>query len=113
QVLVRESQRVQSGDVLAVLEDRDAEREWAEASARRDLARQAVQVAQAAGDLAGYRQELTTLRREEAMLALLEQRRAAARIRSPLAGVVLTPRVEERVGELLSRGAPFCQVGAL
>jgi GAF domain-containing protein/multidrug resistance efflux pump len=113
QVLVREGQPVQIGEVLAVLEDRDAEREWTETAARRDLARQALQWAQAAGDLSQYRQQLTALRREEATLALLARRRAAARIRSPLAGIVLTPRLEERVGELLRLGMPFCQVGAL
>jgi GAF domain-containing protein/biotin carboxyl carrier protein len=113
QVLVREGQSVQLGDVLAILEDREVEREWIEATARRDLARQAVQLAQAAGDLAEYRRQLTAVRREAATLALLAQQRSATRLRSPLSGVVLTSRLEERVGELLSRGDAFCQVGAM
>jgi multidrug efflux pump subunit AcrA (membrane-fusion protein) len=112
-VFVHEGQGVRPGEVLAVLEDPDVEREWTEATARRDLARQASQVAQAAGDPSVFRQQLTALRREEATLELLAGRRAAAAIRSPQAGVVLTPRLEERVGEVLSRGAPFCVVGAL
>jgi GAF domain-containing protein/biotin carboxyl carrier protein len=112
-VLVKEGQAVQRGEVLAVLEDREGEREWTEAVARRDLARQAVQAAQASGDLTEYRQQLAALRREEATLALLDQQRSGTSLRSPLNGVVLTPRVEERVGELLSRGSAFCLVGAL
>jgi RND family efflux transporter MFP subunit len=113
QVPVREGQAVRQGDLLAVLDDRDVEREWTEVSARRDLAQQALQVAQAAGDASGYRQHLTVVQQEEATLALLAQRRSDSRIRSPLAGIVLTPRLEERLGEVLSRGSPFCTIGAL
>jgi multidrug efflux pump subunit AcrA (membrane-fusion protein) len=113
EVLVREGQRVQPGDVLAILEDREVEREWEEAAARRDRARQAMQTAQAAGEPAEHRRQLAALRREEATLALLSRQRSGTRLRSPLAGVVLTPRLTERVGELLSRGAAFCQVSAL
>jgi multidrug efflux pump subunit AcrA (membrane-fusion protein) len=113
QVLVREGQSVQSGDVLAILEDREVEREWTEGTARRELAWQAVQLAQAAGDRAEYRRQLTAVRREEAKLPLLARHRSKTRLRSPLTGVVLTPRLEERVGELLSRGDAFCQVGAM
>jgi len=33
-----------------------------------------------------------------------------ARLRAPLAGVIVTPKVEEKVGKLLSRGEEFCEL---
>ncbi len=110
QVLVREGDRVQAGAVLAQVDDGEnrvllstatanlqaARRQMADAESRRDLA------------LAGQARLRMELHQSEVDLyqALVEK----ARLRAPIAGVVVTPKVEERAGVRLEPGSLFCEL---
>jgi len=43
-------------------------------------------------------------------VSLFRQKVEQARLRSPIAGVIVTPKVEEKVGKLLTRGEQFCEL---
>ena len=51
-------------------------------------------------------------RRDEARarIALEDERLAQTRLKAPAGGVIITPRIEERVGQLLPRGVELCVV---
>ena len=112
-VLHREGDRVEAGEVIATLKTEPYEA--ALARARSDLAL-------AETDIARSRQEADAAavfdgesRKREAIagIALAEDSLARTRLTAPAAGVIVTPRIEERVGQLLSRGAELCVVADL
>jgi RND family efflux transporter MFP subunit len=109
-VLHREGDRVAAGDVIATLKD-DAYR------ATLAQSRAALQIAES--EMAQHRQEsdpaaffASQSRRDElrAQAALAEEELSRTRLRAPVAGILVTPRIEERVGQLLPRGVEFCVV---
>ena len=108
---VREGSRVQRGDVLAVLRATPlaAEREGTAADAA--TADRLASLAASRGDAAEerlHRIRGEALRRE---LALLDEELGLTTVRAPAAGMVLTPRMEERTGTSLAEGDPLLVLG--
>ena len=108
---VREGSRVQRGDVLAVLRATPlaAEREGTAADAA--TADRLAALAASRGDAAEerlHRIRGEALRRE---LALLDEELGLTTVRAPAAGLVLTPRMEERTGTSLAEGDPLLVLG--
>ncbi len=108
---VREGSRVQRGDVLAVLRATPlaAEREGTAADAA--TADRLASLAASRGDAAEerlHRIRAEALRRE---LALLDEELGLTTVRAPAAGLVLTPRMEERTGTSLAEGDPLLVLG--
>ena len=103
-----EGDRVPKGAVLAQLEVPDLTLRLNEASSREEGALRGMTRLQAEGraaDLAVARVELDRWRNERAFLT---QRIEEAAMRAPVDGILLTPRLEERAGELLEVGGVFC-----
>jgi transcriptional regulator with GAF, ATPase, and Fis domain/multidrug resistance efflux pump len=110
-VAVREGSRVERGDMLAVLRATSlaAEREATAADAA--TADRLASLAASRGDAAEERLHRTrgeALRRE---LSLLDEELGLTTVRAPAAGMVLTPRLEERSGTSLSEGDPLLVIG--
>jgi len=110
QVAVREGDAVEAGSLLAVLDDGDARVQLAAARAGRDQARRQMVEAESRGDLGTAGQARLRGEMHQAEVALYEQKTGQARLRAPIRGIVVTPKVEERVGERLEQGAPFCEL---
>ncbi|HUO33862.1 MAG TPA: GAF domain-containing protein [Candidatus Acidoferrum sp.] len=109
-VFVHEGQRVAAGEILAQLDDGDdrvnlAQAQAALAQARRDLAEAEFRNDPAAAGQAKIRTDL-----HQAEVDMEESRIAEAQLRSPIAGIITTPKVEEKAGILLHPGDPFCEV---
>jgi RND family efflux transporter MFP subunit len=109
-VFVHEGDSVQPGQLLAQLDDGDdrvklAQADAALAQARRDLAEAEFRNDQAA---AGQAQIRADLHATEAQLE--EERIAAAQLRAPIAGIVVTPKVEDRTGTMVKPGEGFCEI---
>ena len=103
-----EGDRVPKGAVLARIEANDLTLRLNEASAREESALRSMTRLKAQGraaDLSLARVELERWRNERVFLA---QRIDEASLRAPIDGVLLTPRMEERVGELLEIGGVLC-----
>ena len=109
-VFVHEGDMVQAGQVLAQLdasEDRVrlAQANAALAQARRDLAEAEFHNDPSAAGQAKIRADL------HAAEVTLEQKRVNdAQLRAPIGGVVVTPKIEERVGTMVHPGEGFCEI---
>jgi RND family efflux transporter MFP subunit len=111
-VLVHEGDSVQKGQLLAQLYNgenrvRLAQAEAALSQARRELAEAEFHNDPAAAGQAKIRADL-----HAAEVQLEQERVAAAQLVAPLAGVVVTPKVEEKTGTMLKPGERFAEVVA-
>ena len=110
---VRAGQTVAAGDVLATLDDRDLALErvrWAseeeqvaqkyrDALARRERAEAVILAAQ--------------LRQAQAQLALVEEKLARSRIQAPIAGLVVTGDLSQRLGSPVEAGETLFEIAPL
>lgn len=110
QVAVREGDTVEAGGLLAVLDDGDTRVQLAAARSSLDQARRQMVEAESRGDLGAAGQARLRVEMHQAEVALYEQKTAQAQLRAPIRGVVVTPKVEERAGQRLEQGAPFCEL---
>ena len=109
-VFVHEGELVKRGQLLGQLyngEDRVrlAQAEAALSQARRDLAEAEFRNDPAAAGQAKIRADL-----HAAEVQLEQQRVAAAQLASPIAGIVVTPKIEEKAGAMVKPGEEFCEV---
>ncbi|MBI1737913.1 MAG: efflux RND transporter periplasmic adaptor subunit, partial [Acidobacteria bacterium] len=109
-VRVREGARVNAGDLLAEVAPEEMRVALQQAQSKHEILSRHVLQLEAAGDLGEARMERARMQQASAELDLARSRLAATQIRSPISGVVITPRLEEREGQLLHRGDVFCQV---
>jgi RND family efflux transporter MFP subunit len=109
-VVHREGDSVKEGDVIATLNDETYRASLASAKAALGIAE---------SDLARYRQDGNAAamfeaqsRRDElrAKVSLETDRLGWTLVRSPLTGVIVTPHIEQRVGQFLSAGSELCVV---
>ena len=107
-VMTKEGQSVQSGETVAVLGNLDMASETAVASA--DLQVASARATQAemryldSGPAEHQREQLTEQSR------LLHEREAQLRLESPIAGTVVTPRLQDTVGSRLQAGATVAEI---
>ncbi len=110
EVLHREGDRVQEGEVIATLKDESYRAALAQARSALAIAESEVALHMQEGDAASMFEAQS--RREElrARRALAEEQLAKTLLRAPAAGVLVTPHIEQRVGQALARGAEFAVV---
>ena len=109
-VFVHEGDIVQAGQMLAQLDDGPDRVKLAQATAdlaqaKRDLAEAEFRNDPPAAGQAQIRTELHT-----AEVNLEQQRIDEAQLRAPIAGVLVTAKVDERVGAMLPPGESFCEI---
>jgi len=109
-VLRREGDQVRSGEIIATLEDDSYQAALAQALSALGIAESDIARHQEQGN-AGAAFEAQSRREEFRAKVVLEQDRLErTRLRAPSGGVIVTPHVEEKVGQLLSRGSELCVV---
>ncbi len=111
-VYVHEGDAVQAGQLLAQLDDSDAAVKLAQAQAALGQARHDLAEAEFKNDVSAAGP--ATIRANlHAVETQLEQERVSdAQLRAPIAGIVVTPKVEERVGSMVKSGEAFCEIVA-
>ncbi len=109
----REGDVVGAGDTIATLRSDGYEAELAAARTALEIAESDVSRAVQEGDAAAVSDARARQREAMARLSLEQQRVAWTNLRSPVAGVIATARIDERVGQFLPRGAEFCVVADL
>jgi RND family efflux transporter MFP subunit len=109
-VLHREGDLVRAGDIIATLSDEMYAASLEEARSGLAIADSEVSRHREAGDAAAVFEAQS--RRDElaAKISLASDQFARTRIRAPLDGVIVTPRIEERVGQFFPRGTELCVV---
>ena len=109
-VLKREGDPVRAGDVIATLSDEIYVAALQEARTGLAIAESEVARYREAGN-AGAMFEAQSKRDElAAKIALEADRFGRTRIRAPVDGVIVTPRIEERVGQFFAKGTELCVV---
>ena len=112
EVLHREGDRVQAGDVIATLKDESYQAALAEARSSLAIAESEVALHTQEADAGAM---FAAQSRRDQLLArrsLAEEQLAKTLLRAPAAGVIVTAHIEQRVGQALSRGAEFAIVAS-
>ena len=112
EVLVREGDVVERGALLGRIEDQDVRTQIAVAVEELNKWQAEAFRHQSAGDDAQRKLAEISAQRARATLARLRYLQTRAELRAPIAGVVLTKNLGNRVGEALEVGKPFCEIAA-
>jgi RND family efflux transporter MFP subunit len=109
-VYAREGTAVKKGTVLASLEDSEYRLALQEQEARRDLLEKEISRSESLADSSALRlgqiQLQQTLREIDYSRELLSRTQVVA----PVDGVLITPRMEEKVSSFAKKGEPFCEL---
>jgi RND family efflux transporter MFP subunit len=109
-VLKREGDRVAAGEIIATLKDESYGADLEEARSNLAIAESDVARFQEAGNPAAMFQAQSRRDELRAKIELATDRFQRTRIRAPLEGVIVTPRIEERIGQHLESGGELCVV---
>jgi RND family efflux transporter MFP subunit len=112
-VMRREGDKVAAGDIIATLDPETYRSAVADARSAFQIADSDVAKFQEAGDSAAMFEAASRRDEMKARLAFEEDRFERTSLRAPVAGTIVTPRIEERVGQLLTRGTELCVVADL
>jgi RND family efflux transporter MFP subunit len=112
QVFVHEGDAVKPGQVLAQLDESEDRVKLAEADAALSQARRELAEAEFRNDPSAAGQAQLRNQLYYAEVALEQQRINEARLTSPIGGIVVTPKVEEKTGTMLKAGDTFCEIVA-
>ncbi len=107
EVQAREGQAVEAGAVLAVLRNPELEAQVSVLEQDLAISQQALLAAQGRGDFGEAERNHRQTQRLLAELAAGREKVSGLVLRAPLAAIITTPQVEQRVGEYLARGAEF------
>jgi RND family efflux transporter MFP subunit len=112
-VLHHEGDVVPAGEVIATLDPEIYRSAVADARSAVQIAESDIAKFQEAGDSAAMFEAASRRDEMRAKLAFEEDRFERTSLRAPVAGTIVTPRIEERVGQLMTRGTEFCVVADL
>jgi RND family efflux transporter MFP subunit len=110
QVEVREGQRVSAGSALAALDDSDNRVRLGKALTDLEIANRQLAEAEARHDWAAASQARLAMDLHQVEAKLYREKVEKARLVASITGVVVTPKVEEKVGQLLKVGEVFCEL---
>ncbi len=109
-VLHHEGDAVSAGEVIATIDPGIYQAALANARADYAIATSDAARFQEAADSAAMFDAQSKKEELKARIALEEDRLARTSLRAPSAGVIVTPRIEERVGQFLAKGTELCVV---
>ncbi|HSJ06351.1 MAG TPA: HlyD family efflux transporter periplasmic adaptor subunit [Longimicrobiales bacterium] len=110
EVRAAEGGTVLPGDTVAILVDPDLELERVEAAAAVDGAARRASAARALGDAAVVRAAELEGDAARAQLSLLDAQRSGLVLVAPVRGVVATPLLDERVGDVIRAGEDLVEI---
>jgi RND family efflux transporter MFP subunit len=109
-VLHKEGDSVEPGEVVATLDPDVYRVALADARAAHQVAESEVVRHREAGDSASMFEARAKADELKARIALEEERFANTALRAPARGTIVTPRIDERVGQFLKQGTEFCVI---
>lgn len=111
-VYIREGDFVEAGQTLSLLENGEHRVKLVEAEAAMGAAGHDLAEAEFRNDPLAAGQAKIRADMHAAQVQFEEQRVAGSELRAPIAGMVVTPKVEERTGTMLKPGEGFCEIVA-
>jgi RND family efflux transporter MFP subunit len=109
-VVHHEGDRVRAGETIATLRDESYQAALADARASLQIAESEMAQQLSLGDAAALSDAQSRRDERRARVTLAEEEVARTKLVAPAAGIIVTPRIEERVGQRLVRGTEFCVV---
>lgn len=109
-VLIHEGSVVEPGQLLAVLDSTEDQLKLVQARTSLAIAQRALADAEFQRDPAAAGQARIQMQLYQAETELEQKRVDDARLVAPISGVVVTPRVEQKVGTMLGSGEVFCEL---
>ncbi|MGB0036067.1 MAG: efflux RND transporter periplasmic adaptor subunit [Candidatus Acidiferrales bacterium] len=109
-VYVHEGDAVEPGQMLAQLDDGEDRVKLAQATAALAQARRELAEAEFRNDPSAAGQALIRADLHAAEVQFEQERISQSQLRAPIAGIVITPKVEERTGTLVKAGEGFCEI---
>lgn len=109
-VAVHEGQHVRAGETLAALDDSEYRMRLGRASTELEIARRQLADAEVRRETAAASQARLAMELHQTEVDLYREKVEKARLVASIAGAVVTPKVEEKVGELLNVGQMFCEL---
>ncbi len=109
-VFISEGSEVKAGDLLAELDAGDDRVRHERARTELGASRRHQLEAESRHNRTAANQARLEAETHQAEVELYRERVEKARLRAPGAGVVVTPKVEEKVGSLLHEGQAFCEL---
>ncbi len=105
QVRHHEGDFVAEGDIVATLQDGDYQAAAAQARSDLEIARNEVARSQAEGDTSALGRASAKLDQARARDLVAEDNLAQTNLRAPASGVLITPHLEQRIGQMVASGA--------
>jgi RND family efflux transporter MFP subunit len=109
-VLKHEGDSVAAGDVIATLRDEAYLANLAAARSLLAIAESDMARSRETGDAAALFEAQSRRDELKARIGLAQEEFGRTRLRAPVAGIIVTPRVEERVGQFFRRGDELCVI---
>ncbi|PWT87469.1 MAG: hypothetical protein C5B55_14710 [Blastocatellia bacterium] len=109
QINFREGDLVPAGAVVAVLRADEHLLNLNQAKARYDILAREITRSQAASGAAAAQIERVKLDQAQREIGLYQTKLEQTQVRAPIAGVIVTPRLEEKRGRFIKRGEAFCE----
>lgn len=109
-LLVDEGARVRAGEVVAELDDEDLRLQLDAALTTLEISRVKARQLRLESDAGALALEEIRAKQAEAEVALLRSKIEATRLVAPIAGVVITPRLREKLGATLARGEALLEL---
>ena len=106
----REGARVKKGDLLAQLKDDDYRLALNDYKMQREVLLKEISRSTSMGDSSSVRMKQLALEQVDQEISYFATELKNTQILAPVDGVIITPKVEEKVGSLLSKGSEFCEL---
>jgi RND family efflux transporter MFP subunit len=110
EVYFREGAQVPRGAVLGSLQDENYRLALDDQKTKGDLLIKQIRRSQSTDDSSALRLQQIQLQQIERDIAYYQQQLDRTRIIAPVHGILITPRIEDRVGSLLKKGEQFCEL---
>ena len=109
-ILIKEGEEVRRGTRLAILQDRNLEEQRNSLQSQIDVLDRNIRAHSALGSVAESRVEETRRTQLSQQLVNTETQLSRLIITAPQDGIVVTPKVEQKIGIMLKEGDEFCSI---
>ncbi len=109
-VFVHEGDMIRRGDLIAQLDDSEDQVKLDRARAELALSQHSLAEAEFSRDLGSASQARLHASAAQALVELEQHRVNFAQLRSPIDGMIITPKIEDKTGVMLQPGENFCEV---
>lgn len=106
----REGEQVKKNTVIVSLLDNDYKLALEESRTRRDLIAKQIRQNESLGDSGAARMQRIQLEQVGRDIQFHEYLLKNTNLLAPVDGIILTPRIEEKIGSLLKKGEEFCEM---